>query len=181
MQTESAFSLFLSDPVLAIVRVFGLNATPELIEALQGGVGRALARAHAAVAAELPPSEASFGAATDAAAVADAWGASACGPWGAVLHDLFANRIVLRFALCRAVFARVARRHVGPPAAAKDESKAGSYGDIAPECPGGPGPAKHTRMLPRALPELPDALGPFAEQLSEDVNLLLRGVCKVDC
>eukprot|EP00892_Ulva_mutabilis_P011581 jgi/Ulvmu1/8796/UM048_0051.1 len=171
--TESMFSLFLTDPVLALVRMFGLHATPELIEALQSSVYRTLGNAHTAVAAELPPPGAGFAGTVD---TADAWGATARSPWSQILQDVFAKRLVLRFALCRAVFARIARR----PGAAKDESKAGSFGDIAPECPAGGATGSHSRLLPRALPELPEPLGAFAEQLSDDVNLLLRGVCNVD-
>lgn len=181
MQAESVFAMFLSDPVLALVRLFGLNATPELVDELQAAVERALTRAREAIAPNLPHVEASFagGGSTDDDGYAVAPGSS---PWGFMLLDLFAQRLVLRFALCRAVFARTVRlrRSGGGAAAAAGTGKGSGFGDIAAEGSDGAAASKHAAMLPRALPELPAELGPFADALSEDVDVLLRVVCKVD-
>lgn len=167
-QVESVFAMFLSDPVLALVRLFGLDATPELVEALQGAVEHTLERAHAAVAADLPVPDGSF--------AGDGSGTSVlCGPWCHVLLDLFAQRLVLRFALCRAVFARLAGA-----APSKDGADGSGFRDAGPTGADGAAVGKHSQQLPRALPDLPAGLAPSATDLAHDVDVLLRTVCKVD-
>lgn len=168
-QAESVFAMFLSDPVLALVRLFSLDATPELVEAVQCAVEKTLTRAHAAVTADLPVPDGSF--AGDGSGTPSHSGA----PWDHVLLDLFAQRIVLRFALCRAVFARV-----GGGRPRKDGADGSDFRDDRTACADGAAAGKHSPQLPRALPDLPAGLAPSAADLAHDVDVLLRVVCKVD-
>eukprot|EP00892_Ulva_mutabilis_P006572 jgi/Ulvmu1/4287/UM002_0007.1 len=121
--------LFLTGPVPALVRVFGLHATPELIEALQSGFNRTLGNAHVTVAAELPRPDAGFAGSMD---TADTWGHGAqplvTHPPGRLCKALCASLCLRRSrvgpasqrtSLLRAALAtsRQSARPAGPPAA----------------------------------------------------------------
>ena len=91
---EQYFSLFLTNPVLAYVRLSGCDATAELLQTLDAHIGKAMQTQRASLGSH-------------------AAGQSSSDPWHAVLADVFVSRIVLRFALCRATLLWLAEHEAG--------------------------------------------------------------------
>lgn len=204
MQPEPIFTLFLTHPVLALIRLFRLDTTPALLASLHQAVDQLMAalRASCAARAGMTPTD-QLGAnqvgmyplegkdELDAYAAADAAkpDSAPCSedprqPWEAVLNDPFASRIVLRFALCRAVYTRAARmrapntkngQRCGGMAGANGASAADKAGEGSSEEAG----VCIDAQLPLARPELPEALAADAPLLVDNVDLLLKDICGV--
>lgn len=207
MQPEPIFTLFLTHPVLALIRLFRLDTTPTLLASLHQAVDELLALMRTSAATRsLPPNE-QFGGcqAGDCQVVKDEYEAYAAAdaakpnsapcssedlwhPWEAVLRDPFAARIVLRFALCRSVYTWAARLRAGAQHARNGHKwgvAASACGESAGKGGGGCGQeggacgASDTH-LPQALPELPEALAPDAPLLAKSVDILLKDLCGVE-
>lgn len=198
MQPEPIFTLFLTHPVLALIRLFRLDTTPTLLASLHQAVDDLLAVMRTSAATRsLQPAELKGCHGTESQEVQDEYEAYAAAdaakpnsapcsedlrhPWEAVLRDPFAGRIVLRFALCRSVYTRAALVRDRAP-----HGKNGrKWGFAASPCrviagKGGDGGAAHDTQLPRALPELPEALAPDSPLLSQSVDVLLKDFCGVE-
>lgn len=200
-QPEPIFTLFLTHPVLALIRLFRLDTTPTLLASLHKAVDELLEvmRASAATRSLSPTAQYRSCSAVECEEVKDEYEAyaaadaakprsEACSsdesrqPWEAVLRDPFAARIVLRFALCRSVYSRAVQLRA-PHAknghkwgvAAFEESA--DQGDCEVEGVQGGSSSAH---LPQALPELPEALSTDAPLLADSVNVLLKELCGVD-
>ena len=121
-RAEQLFTLFLTDPLLALVRATGCLATPALLAEVTHLLDGALAAADGELTV-----------------------AAASPAWAHVLLDPFARRLLTRFALCRAVLARLQ----------------------------GAADVVELSGLPTALPELPAALAPEGGCLDTAVPPLL--------
>ena len=202
VQPEPIFTLFLTHPVLALIRLFRLNTTPTLLGSLHKAIDDLLEVPRTSTAAHsLSPTEqlrdCGVGESPWARGEYEAYAAADAAkprsvqssseerqPWEAVLGDPFAARIVLRFALCRCVYSRAVQLRA--PCAKNGKIwgvTASSSGQTADEGSSeGEGAEGGTRAahLPQALPELPETLSIDAPLLAERVDILLKDLCGVE-
>ena len=92
---EQLFTLFLANPVLAFVRLSGCTPTASVLSKLEERVDDAHQHLQSCVAPQHGASERGSGEDDGLA-------------WTAALADPFAGRLIVRFALCRAVLAWLA-------------------------------------------------------------------------